>query len=115
MLLASICFVLVVSVAASLLAFNGRRQGHIRAVGGVLDLQNWIPEADGYLDLAGEWSFYWGRLLSHSEVEAGSATPNMNAAVPDVWNSYHLDGKKLPGFGCATYVLHVTNAPAGTV
>ncbi len=113
-LILAISLVLSMSVAVSLFVFAGRRSGPIRAVGGVLDLQQWEPSRHGYLNLGGEWDFYWNRLLSYREAETGSVIPDLTASIPNVWNNYRLDGKKLPGFGYATYVLHVTNVPTGT-
>jgi two-component system sensor histidine kinase ChiS len=110
----AISLVLAVSVAASLFAFASKRTGQIHSVGGALNLKNWEPARDGYLNLSGEWDFYWNRFLSYSEAKAGSTAPDLKANVPDVWNNYQLNGKNLPGFGYGTYVLHVTNVPNGT-
>lgn len=36
-------------------------------VKGVLDLRGWNPRVDGPVDLAGEWEFYWKKLLSEKD------------------------------------------------
>lgn len=80
---------------------------------GSLDLSAWAP-GGGLIRLDGRWSFYWDRLLSEPDMGGGEAAPDLLAPVPSVWNSYRLDGRGLPGFGCATYVLHVTGASPGS-
>ncbi|MHB8067895.1 MAG: ATP-binding protein [Desulfobaccales bacterium] len=34
---------------------------------GVLDLSGWDLEQDGTVNLAGEWEFYWGQLLTPAD------------------------------------------------
>lgn len=86
------------------------------AKAGVLDLRDWDFEKDGILSLDGEWEFYWNRLLSSEDFNRGTESPQPDAyaAVPGVWNSYRIDGKKLPGEGCATYRLRIKNDAADT-
>lgn len=83
------------------------------AAGGVLDLTGWDFEADGIVTLAGEWEFYWNRLLEASDF-AGDESPRGRTfvQVPNVWTNYHDEtGIPYPGFGYATYRLKVI-APA---
>lgn len=77
---------------------------------GILDLAQWNPENDGIINLSGEWDFYWNRLLTYSDLRDNDPGPVIKAEVPAVWNKYIIDGKKLPGFGYATYRLKVVNA-----
>ncbi|MDR3644915.1 MAG: histidine kinase [Clostridia bacterium] len=80
---------------------------------GQVDLSGWRSKGSGVLALNGQWEFYWGRLLTASDIEKGGARPDMAVTVPSYWNLYSIGGKKLPGFGCATYVLEVTGAKKG--
>lgn len=80
---------------------------------GVLDLGEWNTKKDGALSLNGQWDFYWERFLSYEELTDRSPAPDLTVEVPEVWNSYEIKGKALPGFGHATYVLKVVNAPKG--
>lgn len=109
-LLALVCAVAVLLCA---FAFSGRDTGRFRAQNGRLDLLYWKPGQDGVLRLDGEWDFYWSRLLT--EQDAAGAVPDLTAVVLAIWNSYKIEGKNLPGFGYATYVLHVLNATQGAL
>jgi len=81
---------------------------------GKLDLRQWDFSTDGNIKLDGKWEFYWHRLLMYKDLEG--AKPDLYAGVPNTWNTYLIDGEKLPGQGYATYRLHVnTNLSPGTM
>lgn len=80
--------------------------------GGTLNIASWGGE-DGSIPLSGVWHFYWNRLVSSDDISKGAVAPDLAANVPEVWNSYKIGGKSLPGFGCATYALKVTGAKKG--
>ncbi len=86
------------------------------AKAGVLDLGDWNFKKDGILSLDGEWEFYWNKLLTSEDFYKGTEKlqPNAYVKVPGVWNSYRVDGKKLPGEGYATYRLRIKNDAADT-
>lgn len=69
---------------------------------GLMDLRQ--QSFDEKIALNGEWEFYWHQLL-------GPGSPAGKAGIfvdfPFMWNGYVLNGKKLPGFGYATYKLTV--------
>ena len=78
------------------------------ALQGVLDLRGWDFESDGPVDLTGEYEFYWQRhLLPASFSHAPAPAKTGYIPVPEFWNSFRLDGLKLPGQGFATYRLTV--------
>jgi signal transduction histidine kinase len=85
----------------------------IRVKNGVLDLRNWNPSTDGVLDLNGAWNFYWRKLLTYQKLQSNHLKPDLMVDIPGVWNDYRIKNKNLPGFGYATYVLLVKNAPLG--
>ncbi len=80
--------------------------------GGVLDLSGQDMKNIGAFHLAGEWEFYWGRLLGGAEIESGRED-FLLVEAPGIWNDLEIDGQALPGFGQATYRVRVTGAPAG--
>ena len=79
-----------------------------RAVKGVLDLTDWDFKTDGPVDLSGEWEFYWQQQLTPQDFASKAASQKTSfIEVPGYWKGYELDGKKLPGYGYATYRLIV--------
>lgn len=81
---------------------------------GVLDLAGWHPQSDPTISLAGEWEFYWNRLLSPNDFKQ-EPLPTYSALlkVPSTWNGLKIDGHSLPGFGAATYRMVIKNLPVG--
>jgi serine phosphatase RsbU (regulator of sigma subunit) len=86
--------------------YSGKKQPI--AKNGVIDLSDWDFEKDGSVKLIGEWEFYWKQLLE-PEVFQGENQPVKTGSfsMPDLWNGYQIDGKKLPGKGYATFTLKV--------
>jgi len=74
---------------------------------GVLDLRNWDLERDGIVVLDGEWEFYWNQLLTYQDFHDDTTILPSYSVVPSIWNDHVADGKKLPGFGYATYRLKI--------
>lgn len=79
------------------------------AVDGEIDLSHW--NQNGTIELAGEWEFYWDRLLTDEQIRAGSEKFTI-VETPSVWTDYTSLGK-LPAYGCATYRVHLTGIQAG--
>ncbi len=80
--------------------------------GGVLDLSGIEMKNTAPFHLAGEWEFYWGKLMGDAEIESGGED-FLLVEAPGIWNDLEIDGQSLPGFGQATYRARVTGAPAG--
>ena len=79
-----------------------------KAVNGVLDLTDWDLKIDGPVDLSGEWEFYWQQHLMPQDFTSETAIRKTGfIEVPGYWKGYEIDGKKLPGYGYATYRLIV--------
>lgn len=78
----------------------------------VLDLAGWDLKKTGAFHLMGEWEFYWGRLVSNSEIEGGKEKFVLIEA-PGIWNDFEIGGQALPAFGKATYRAHVIHVPKG--
>jgi len=78
------------------------------AVKGVLDLTDWDFKTDGPVNLSGEYEFYWMQHLK--SLEFSKATPPEKTGfigVPEYWNGYEVEGKRLSGDGNATYRLKI--------
>ena len=79
-----------------------------RAVRGVLNLEGWDFDHDGPVDLAGEFEFYWKKLLGPRDFEPGRLRPAPGfIEVPGYWNEFQADGKKISADGFATYHVKV--------
>lgn len=78
------------------------------AVNGFLDLADWDIEAEGSIELAGEWEFYWQQLLT-PDVGEGDLSLQQ---VPASWTSY---GEEYTVEGYATYRLRIQLPPSRDV
>jgi signal transduction histidine kinase len=79
---------------------------------GVLDLSGWDLEKDGPVDLAGEWEFYWERLLTPEDFHRARLPLKTGyLTLPSAWNGFELQGKKLGGTGYATLRLRIIPGP----
>jgi two-component system sensor histidine kinase ChiS len=102
--------VLVVSIqlcfGAGCTRFLGKKQP--LASQGLMDLRDWDFERDGPVDLTGEWEFYWKRLvIDFSKARFDRSRPVRYIWVPGIWNNRVVGGKKISGYGYATYRLRV--------
>ncbi|RJE86874.1 response regulator [Paenibacillus sp. 1011MAR3C5] len=111
--IASSTYFLVILLAVVLLVAASAMKGSLEesspvSAEGVLQLENWSMQKDGRVSLAGEWSFYWDKLLtsgdlhSHEVLSAGT-----NVHVPQAWNHYNLGGLRPHHKGYATFRLRV--------
>jgi len=86
----------------------GAGDGPPRAVHGFLDLSQWDFQKNGVVGLNGEWEFHWGELLAPPDLDARQLPFETEYfSVPDFWNGRAVNGKVLPGDGCATFRLKV--------
>ncbi|MGV7931030.1 MAG: diguanylate cyclase [Spirochaetota bacterium] len=81
-----------------------------KAVGGVLDLQDWNFEHDGVVPLDGEWEFRWKYDSENPSAALKAGTRYIK--VPGSWNDFPVDGEKAGGTGYAEYRLRLI-LPAG--
>jgi diguanylate cyclase (GGDEF)-like protein len=80
-----------------------------KAVGGVLDLQDWNFEHDGVVPLDGEWEYYWKPVPANAH--ALNATVKQYVRIPGSWNEMPVDGKRPGGIGYAAYRLRLLLPP----
>ena len=78
-----------------------------KAVKGILDLRSWDLEKDGPLDLEGEFEFVWNQHVEPSRFSCAPRKESQFVLVPAYWSYRQLEGRRLPGQGCATYRLRV--------
>ena len=75
---------------------------------GRLDLSSHDFNADGIVELNGEWEFYWQHLISPTDFASGTApSPTGFMALPGCWNHYKIEGSPITGNGFATFRLKV--------
>ncbi|MBN2440184.1 MAG: GHKL domain-containing protein [Spirochaetales bacterium] len=98
------------TIAMVILFFCSCSEGmEIKAENGRMDLSAWDFSKNGIVQLDGAWEFYWNKLLTHEDFLA--TTPHITPQyqnVPALWNTYKIDGEKLPVTGYATFRLIVT-------
>jgi signal transduction histidine kinase len=80
---------------------------------GIIDLRGWDFNRAGIVKLDGEWEFYWDTLLTPADSASPEirSTPPVFVAVPHLWKTTRINGKKIRLRGCATYRAE-TGSPA---
>ncbi|MDH5718595.1 MAG: sensor histidine kinase [Spirochaetia bacterium] len=75
---------------------------------GFIDLSAWDFTKKGNFELKGEWEFYWNELLTYDDFQK-ELTPPMTGffKIPQSWNKYKINGKKIGSDGYATYRLRL--------
>lgn len=108
---------LILAAFIAVLLLSGCSANYIRytpkADYGIVDLTGWASADNSVIQLNGEWEFYWQKLLTFDDFHNSKLRPDLLVKVPEVWNSYKINGRNLPGFGYATYRLKIKNAEAG--
>lgn len=77
-----------------------------KAQKGVLDLKSWDFPANGKLELAGEWEFYWNRFLDPGQ-QAKKPDTFTYKQIPDTWLGFQQGAETLGKYGYATYRLKI--------
>ncbi|MBN1533785.1 MAG: response regulator, partial [Spirochaetes bacterium] len=107
---------LTILAALSLCAVScGGGRGEPAARNGVLDCTAWDFGKNGPVRLAGEWEFYWSRILGKGDFDRGAAGAPEYIQLPCEWNNRTLRGAPLPGRGYATHRLTVKTGRGGRV
>lgn len=75
---------------------------------GVIDLKDWDFHKDGFVNLSGQWEFYWKKQMDPMrDFDTDPASGFGLIKVPGIWNGYEEDGEKISGKGFATYHLKI--------
>lgn len=77
-----------------------------QAVKGELDLTNVALSKVGSVPLAGNWKFYWQKLLTPELINQNKDEPKY-IATPRAWIRTTIDGQPIPYQGAATYHVDV--------
>lgn len=80
-----------------------------RVENGEIDLSGFDFRSKKELPLDGDWEFYWQKWLVTDQLPSGQ--PDFMIRVPNQWNWYKLNGKRLPEHGYASYRITLKNAP----
>ena len=83
---------------------------------GELDLRAPLLNDTSPIALAGQWEFYWGRLLTPEDFQPGKNCPRPTgySSLPGSWRGKQADGLRLGATGQATYRLRlVTDRDSG--
>lgn len=70
---------------------------------GVLNCTDWDFDKDGYINLSGEWEFYWNQLISPEDFKELDNLQPEYLSFPSLWTDLEIDGKPLTNTGYATY------------
>ncbi len=99
---------LIVVISLAILIFLSRISENElpKPIEGKLNLSSWDSN-NGRPSLAGEWEFYWNKLYTYSDFQAGTVKGKQYVQIPKTWNSYTQNGNALSGSGYATYRLQV--------
>lgn len=79
---------------------------------GEIELSEWNYEANGIVNLQGEWEFYWNRLYEPGQIP--KSRNNFYIQVPSNWRGKSHPQGTLPMTGYGTYRLIIHHGMAGT-
>lgn len=74
---------------------------------GIADISSWNFSSEGIIELNGNWEFYYGRLLEPGDITPTEAQGASYINVPDSWDSFLFNGKKIGSYGHSTYRLKI--------
>ncbi len=101
-----------------ILGIGGRLVGiiihpeELRVADGTIDFSQRPLQGHEVVNLNGDWEVYWQQFL-YPESSGKVGGPDLYGRVPEVWNTYAIDGEDLPGFGSASYRLVMEGVPVG--
>ncbi len=78
-----------------------------KAVKGIMDLSKMEQGEKFFVNLNGEWEFYWEKMLHPYDFEEKYLKPDYYGKVPSYWTDYPSDIVKTEKEGYATYRLQV--------
>ncbi len=99
------CLMLIVLTVYSLVFRASNNKDTLSAQEGRLDLSTRDLSADGAVYLGGEWEFYYRQFLDPRLPVSTSADGYID--VPELWNSFQVNGEEIGSEGYGTYRLRV--------
>jgi len=106
----SIIFTILITIV--IIFFTSKINYKNLLVDGKANVSEWQNNESKLVSLKGNWEFYWNNFVTEADIQNG-AQPDLLVKAPDVWNNYEIDGKKLPGFGYASYKISITGIEVG--
>ncbi len=101
-------FIVMLQPASVVAGDDGYGNAKPRAINGILDLQRYDFEARGPLTLAGDWSFYWGIVVSSENFNnVIGSPPDLFVKVPSYWDNLDKINPGITPRGVATYSLKI--------
>ncbi len=85
---------------------NGDRKPPV-VTKGLIDISGWDFNSNGVIELNGTWEFYYGQLLEPGDFLSALPEKKSYIEVPDSWDSFVVNGKKVGSYGYATYRLNI--------
>jgi diguanylate cyclase (GGDEF)-like protein len=77
-----------------------------QAIKGDIDLTQLSLSNVGSVPLAGNWEFYWQKLLTPTQIENSEKNPS-HVNIPHNWAGAEIDGRAMPLQGVATYHINI--------
>ncbi len=74
---------------------------------GLADLSGFDFSSNGFIELNGQWEFYCGELLEPQEFALIQPEKKSYINVPDAWDDYLCNGKKIGSWSHSTYRLNI--------
>ncbi len=99
----SICAVLVLGACSD----DSRKSSLAVVQKGAADISGWDYSSLGEVELKGDWEFYYGRLLEPQDFKKPSVEKPSYIKVPNAWDSFVYNGKKIGSYGFSTYRLNI--------
>lgn len=83
----SVIIALIILLSATLFLNKSTAAQPPKPINGVLDLSNWSFEKNGIVSLAGTWSFYFNRFLTHEDFVQGDDVMPTPLEIPSTQES----------------------------
>ena len=100
-----VLLIILFSVATLMSKTHGDKS-QPQAIKGDIDLTSIVLSDMGSVPIAGDWEFYWQKLLTPTQIEDGENNPTL-MNIPHAWVRSTIDGQPMPSHGTATYHVNV--------
>lgn len=98
--------VLLLAIVATGACSDDNRKSSLPMVQkGSADISGWDYHSRGSVELNGDWEFYYGQLLEPQDFNKPSAEKPSYIKVPNAWDGFVHNEKKIGSWGYATYRL----------
>jgi serine phosphatase RsbU (regulator of sigma subunit) len=100
---------IIISISLLIISCSNSDEKNILPIvkDGVADLSGWNFSSNGNIELNGEWEFYYGQLLEPDDFTSGLTGNRSYISVPNAWDSFLYNDKKIGSWAHATYRLNI--------